>query len=242
MKNEILVIIPAYNEEKSIRGVIEDVRRHLPGADILVVNDGSEDATGRVARRAGVIVLDLLDNLGIGVAMQTGFKYALQKGYTIAVQCDGDGQHPAEQIPVVLRPVTGGDCDLSVGSRFLKKTDYKASLPRRLGMKLFGAIISFVVGQQMTDTTSGFRALNRGLIRYFSMYYPYDYPEVESLVFVHKAGFRLREVPIIMRQRKNGVSSITRRKSAYYMIKVLLAIFLDLLRRLPKPKEGVADA
>lgn len=238
MKDKCLVIIPAYNEEKSILGVIEDIRAHFAVGDIVVVNDGSRDATARIARKAGVAVLDLLDNLGIGVAMQTGYKYALEKGYKLAVQCDADGQHPADQISKLIKPIVNNDSDLVVGSRFLKRTDYKASRLRRVGMKLFSAIVSSIVGQIMTDTTSGFRAVNRGLIRYFSVYYPCDYPEVESLVFAHKAGFRLSEVSIVMKKRRNGLSSITPGKSVYYMVKVLLAIFLDLLRKLPKQQEG----
>jgi hypothetical protein len=242
VKDKLLVIIPAYNEERSVTCVIRDIRNHLPHAHILVINDGSHDATSRVARQAGVRVLDLFDNLGIGVAMQTGYKYAFERGYALAVQCDGDGQHPADQIPALVQPIIDGECDLVVGSRFLKRIDYKASFLRRSGMKLFAAIISSIVGREVTDTTSGFRAVNRSLIRYFSLYYPYDYPEVESLVFVHKAGFRFREIPIIMKHRRNGVSSITRGKSAYYVVKVLLAIFLDLLRKLPKQQGGGIDA
>ena len=226
-----LIIVPAYNEEESLPGVIRDLRENIHFADILVVNDGSRDATARTAEEMGVAVVSLPFNLGIGGAMQAGYLYAEQGGYDIAVQFDGDGQHLAGEIGKLLRRLNEGSADLVVGSRFLKRGRYNASVFRKIGIWIFSAVLSRILGMPVTVSTSGFRAANRKVIKFFSRTYPDDYPEVEALVLLHKAKMRIAEVPVSMRERTGGRSSITPVRSAYYMIKVLLAIFIDLLKK-----------
>ena len=228
---KILVIVPAYNEEESLPGVISDLRRHVPDADIVVVNDGSRDGTPHIAHALGVKVLDLPVNLGIGGAMQAGYLFAAKHDYDIAVQFDGDGQHRAGEIEKLLRPLAGGGADLVIGSRFMQQGDYKAPFFRRIGMYIFSFTLSRILGSPVTDTTSGFRAANKKITSFFSLYYPEDYPEVEALVLVHKQGLRVAEVPVSMRERTGGQTSITAMRSVYYMVKVLLAVFIDLLKK-----------
>lgn len=230
-KEKLLIIIPAFNEEASLGGVISAIRHSVPQADILVVNDGSRDSTSGIAEAAGVIVLDHIFNLGIGATMQTGYRYALAKGYDIAVQVDADGQHPADQIGRIIEPIIAGKADMVVGSRFLGTGDYKPSFARSTGMAVFSRVVSAIIREKVTDTTSGFRASGRRCIRFFSDHYPDDYPEVEALVLLHKLGFSIMEVPVRMEERAGGRSSITPVKSVYYMVKVLLAIFVDLLKK-----------
>ncbi len=231
MTAKTLVIIPAYNEEKSLPGVIADLRTHLPDADVVVIDDGSRDATARTAGECGVPVLKLPFNLGIGGAMQTGYRYAARNGYETAIQFDGDGQHLAEEIGTLLKGFGSGNADLVVGSRFLLKTDYHAPFFRRIGIWIFSTVLSRIMGMPVTDTTSGFRAANSRVIRFFAEVYPEDYPEVESLVLLHRAGLRVAEVPVRMRARSGGVSSITPLRSVYYMVKVLLAVLIDLMKK-----------
>jgi glycosyltransferase involved in cell wall biosynthesis len=226
-----LIIVPAYNEEESLPGVIRDLRENIGFADILVVNDGSRDATARTAQEMDVSVLSLPFNLGIGGAMQAGYLYAREGGYDVAVQFDGDGQHLAKEIEKLLRPVQEGRADLVVGSRFLNQGKYNTTAFRKIGIWIFSSVLSRILGMPVTDSTSGFRAANRRVIEFFSRTYPDDYPEVEALVLLHKAKLRIAEVPVSMRERTGGRSSITPIRSAYYMIKVLLAIFIDLLKK-----------
>jgi len=228
---KILIIVPAYNEEKSLHGVIRDLRDHGPQADILVVNDGSRDRTEIIARDLGVKVLGLSFNLGIGGAMQTGYRYAEQKGYDIAIQFDGDGQHVATEVQTLLDGLRQGRADIVVGSRFLQPGEYRPSFFRKLGIWIFSVVLSAILRMRVTDTTSGFRAANRRVIEFFARTYPEDYPEVESLVLLHRAGMTIGEVPVVMRDRTEGRSSITPIRSVYYMIKVLLAVFIDLLKK-----------
>ena len=228
---KILVIVPAYNEHASIPGVIKDLREHAPDADILVVDDGSSDDTARTASSLGVTVIRLPFNLGIGGAVQTGYLYARQRDYDIAIQFDGDGQHMAAEIAGLLEPIRKGDADLVYGSRFLPGGLYEAPFFRKVGIWIFSRALSVIMGMRVTDTTSGFRAANRSVILFFSRMYPDDYPEVESLVLLHKKKLRIREVPVTMRERTSGTSSITPVRSMYYMVKVLLAIAIDLLKR-----------
>jgi len=229
--DKILIIIPAYNEEECLPGVMQDLRSHAPNADILVVDDGSRDRTAEVARQTGVKVASLPYNLGIGGAMQTGFQYARNNGYDIAIQFDGDGQHMAAEIEILLDPLQKGRADIVIGSRFLKRGDYRPSFFRRIGISIFSTVLSAIMGIPVTDTTSGFRAVNSRVIEFFARVYPEDYPEVESLVLLHRAGMTIAEVPVRMRDRTGGRSSITPIRSAYYMIKVLLAVFVDLLKK-----------
>jgi glycosyltransferase involved in cell wall biosynthesis len=229
--SKILIIIPAYNEEESLPDVLQDLQSYVPDADILVVDDGSRDRTAALARQAGVKVACLPYNLGIGGAMQTGFQYAQNNDYEIAIQFDGDGQHMASEIGELLDPLRKGRADIVVGSRFLKRGDYRPSFFRKLGIWVFSTVLSAILGIQVTDTTSGFRVANRRVIDFFARTYPEDYPEVESLVLLHRAGMTIAEVPVRMRDRTGGQSSITPIRSAYYMIKVLLAVFIDLMKK-----------
>lgn len=231
MMTKTLIIIPAYNEEESLPGVIRDLRDQVPFADALVVNDGSHDKTAQVARALGVAVLDLPFNLGIGGAVQAGYRYAERNAYDVAVQFDGDGQHLAEEIKKLLRPLSAGEADLVVGSRFLTPGVYRAPFFRRIGIGIFSFVLSRILGMTVTDSTSGFRAANRQAIQFFCCTYPDDYPEVESLVLLHKVKLRMVETAVTMRERTAGKSSITPLRSVYYMTKVLMAIFIDLMKR-----------
>jgi hypothetical protein len=237
-EKKTLVIIPAFNEEGSIRRVIQEVRIVLPQSAILVVNDGSTDHTSEKAKACGALVLDLPFNLGIGGAMQTGYKYAYEKGYTIAIQVDGDGQHDPKEIPKLLQDLEEEKADMAIGSRFIGYSEYKWSAMRRLGSLILSKTISMVVGQKLTDPTSGFRAANRRAIQLFSANYPQDYPEPEALVLLHKWGLKMKEVPTKINQRYSGESSITKIRSIYYMVKVLLAIFVDCFKKRPHLKKG----
>jgi glycosyltransferase involved in cell wall biosynthesis len=232
-----IAIVPALNEEETVGRVIDEIRGFDPDFDVVVVDDGSTDRTAGMAADRGAHVLRLPFNLGIGGAMQTGYRYAFEQGYDIAVQIDGDGQHDPTQLPAILAPVLAGTADLCVGSRFTGTGAYRSSFLRRLGIKVFAAIVSAVVRQKVTDTTSGFRAVNRKGIALFAADYPHDYPEVEATVMCVKHKLRLQEVPVEMRERGGGASSITALRSIYYMTKVLLAIFVGLFRRYAVPLE-----
>lgn len=225
----ILVIIPAHNEAASLAGVIDDIHSHTR-ADIVVVDDGSTDGTARIAVGAGVELLSMPFNLGIGSTMQTGFKFALREGYDIAIQVDGDGQHDASQIPVLVRPIVEGEGNMVVGSRYLGREDYRGSFSRKAGTAIFSRLLSLMLGQKLTDATSGFRAIDKRVIELFAHDYPRDYPEVEALLSAHVARLRVREVPVKMRQRSGGRSSINSFRSIYYMVKVLLALLVGISR------------
>jgi glycosyltransferase involved in cell wall biosynthesis len=232
-----LAIVPAYNEEASIGRVIDEIRALEPPFDIVVVDDGSVDRTAAVASERGTHVVRLPFNLGIGGAMQTGYRFALERGYDLAVQIDGDGQHDPRELPKILEPVLDGRADLVVGSRFTSDGAFRSSAPRRIGIRLFASVVSAVVGQRVTDTTSGFRVVNKRGIALFAADYPHDYPEVEATVMCVKHKLRLAEVPVRMRERTGGQSSITGFRSVYYMTKVLLAIFVGMFRRYAVPEE-----
>jgi glycosyltransferase involved in cell wall biosynthesis len=234
---ERIAIVPALNEEETVGRVIDEIRAFDPGFDIVVVDDGSVDRTAGVAADRGAFVLRLPFNLGIGGAMQTGYRFAFERSYDIAVQIDGDGQHDPQQLPAILAPVLSGEADLCVGSRFTGDSEFRSSFTRRVGIKIFAAVVSAVVRQKVTDTTSGFRAVNRRGIALFASDYPHDYPEVEATVMCVKHKLRLREVPVAMRERGAGSSSITAVRSVYYMTKVMLAIFVGLFRRYAVPLE-----
>jgi glycosyltransferase involved in cell wall biosynthesis len=234
---ERIAIVPALNEEQAVGRVIDEIRAFDPGFDIVVVDDGSTDRTAGVAADRGAHVLRLPFNLGIGGAMQTGFRFAFEHGYDVAVQIDGDGQHDPSQLPKILAPLLSGEADLCVGSRFTGDGAYRSSFARRVGIKIFAGVVSAVVRQKVTDTTSGFRAVNRRGITLFAADYPHDYPEVEATVMLVKHKLRLTEVPVAMRERSGGASSITPVRSVYYMTKVLLAIFVGLFRRYAVPLE-----
>jgi hypothetical protein len=230
---EILVIVPAYNEEQNIGKVIDDLGSIQLQADILVVNDGSVDATSSVAkatRRAQVV--DLPKNLGIGGAVQTGFKYAARNGYGMVIQFDGDGQHLAAEIPKLLQALTDQGASMVIGSRFLEKqTGYRSTFARRVGIRLFRVVNSLLIGQRVTDNTSGFRAYDRRAIEFLARHYPIDYPEPEAVILLGRNGFRIVEVFALMRERQGGMSSISGVVGVYYMIKVFLAILMTALRK-----------
>ena len=230
---EIIIVIPAYNEESNIPPLIKRIRYHIADADILVVDDGSEDRTARVAEKAGALVVRLPFNMGYGAALQTGFKYALMRRYRYVVQIDADGQHDPESIKTLLNEVKKENVDVVIGSRFLEgKGRYKAPLLRKIGMGLFGKITSIIIGQPVTDPTSGFQALNRDALRFYaSQYYPVDYPDADVIIMLHRTGLRIKEVPVIMHARQQGQSMHSGMKPVYYIFKMFLSMFVTLLRR-----------
>jgi glycosyltransferase involved in cell wall biosynthesis len=233
-----IAIVPALNEEASVGAVVDEIRAVDPSFDVLVVDDGSTDRTTAVAAARGARVVRLPFNLGIGGAMQTGYRFALERGYDVAVQVDGDGQHDPAELPALLTPLLAGEADLVVGSRFAGRGLYRAPLFRRVGMRLFAWTASRMAGQPLTDTTSGFRAVNRRGIVLFAEEYPHDYPEVEAVVTVARARLRVAEVPVTMRLRFGGRSSIAGFTGPYYVVKVLVAVLVGLLRRPVAPAEA----
>jgi glycosyltransferase involved in cell wall biosynthesis len=229
MKSSI-VIIPAYNEEKRIAAVVAGVFSAVPDAVVLVVNDCSRDETVPAARQAGAIVVSHPFNMGYGAAIQTGYKYARDKGFDYLVQLDADGQHDPSCIPALLAPVFAGTADIAIGSRFLGNS-YRPPLARRLGMALFRRIVSLVTGRSVTDTTSGFQAFNRDVISFFATdIFPVDYPDADMLIMLHRAGFCLTEVPVRMYENSEGKSMHSGLKPFYYMFKMLLSIGVTLMR------------
>lgn len=223
-----LLIIPTYNEEKNIENTIKRILDlHNSDVDYIVINDGSTDNTLEILDNNHFNYLSLPTNLGIGGAVQTGYKYALYKNYDIAIQFDGDGQHNVEYINQLIQQVEAGN-DLVIGSRFLDNlTGFKSTKTRRFGIKLLSNLIKLCTGKKITDPTSGFRACNKKIIELFSMNYPYDYPEPDTIVKVIKKGFNVKEIPVIMNEREQGKSSINTLKSVYYMIKVSLSIIIS---------------
>jgi glycosyltransferase involved in cell wall biosynthesis len=227
----VLIIIPAYQEEDNILRVLEDIRVYLPGTDILVINDGSTDRTSTRARQAGVNVIDLPFNLGIGAAMQTGFRYAAAHRYTAAIQIDADYQHPAEEAPRLVKTLEDEKADLVIGSRFMAPTGYRGSWLRRLGNLIFQGANALIVGQRIVDNTSGFRAYSERAISILAQNYLGEYPEPESISYLDAQDCRLVEIPVKMRTRTAGFSSITPIKSIYYMVRVLISILSFKKRR-----------
>ena len=235
-KADLLIIVPAYNEAQAISHVIEDLRKMKLEMDILVVNDGSTDATSKTAKASGqVLVLDLLKNLGIGGAVQAGFKYAERNGYQMAIQFDGDGQHLAAEIPKLLTKMKQDRANMVIGSRFLEKhAGFRSTFIRRQGIRLFEGLNSLLIGQRVTDNTSGFRAYDRQAIEFLALHYTVDYPEPETVILLGRNHFKISEVSTKMRERLKGKSSFAG-AGDYYMIKVLLAILMASLRKPIKP-------
>ena len=232
-----IAIVPAYNEERNVGRVLDELRALDAGLDVVVVSDGSTDRTAEVATARNAHVIRLPFNLGIGGAVQTGFRYAWEEGYELAVRLDGDGQHDSAELPRLVAPVVAGDADLAVGSRFVSGAGYRSSAARRVGIRLLARVVSLIARQRLTDTTSGFQACNRRAIAVYAADLPHDYPEVEGMVMAIKHRIRLVEVPVTMREREHGNSSIGALASIYYMIKILLALFVDLFRRDVAPLE-----
>lgn len=225
-----LVIIPAYNEASKVATVVARVRKAVPNADILVVNDGSSDRTARIAKDAGAMVVSHPFNMGYGVTIQTGYKYAVDQGYDFVAQIDGDGQHDPAYIAKLLEPLLKGEADFVLGSRFLGVESYEPSLARRLGMGLFRTLVRWITGLPITDCTSGFQAFNRDVIRFFARdIFPVDYPDADVLITLHRAGFRIRELPVRM-YAAEGKSMHSGIKPVYYIFKMTLSILVTLMR------------
>lgn len=232
----MLVILPAFNERLNIARTVAAIRAELPGADILVINDGSGDATAAAAGDAGALLLNLPYNVGIGAAVQAGFQFARRQGYDIVLRNDGDGQHAPESNRALLAALRANDVDVVIGSRFISgEGDYGTPMLRRLGSAILARLLSALIGQRVTDPTSGCSAYNRRAIRLLADVYPHDYPEPEAILILHRGGLRQMETPARMIPRQHGRSSITAGRSVYYMIKVILAILINLLRRPPTP-------
>lgn len=239
----ILVILPAYNEGLNIARTVGDIRVELPQVDILVINDGSSDSTAVAAREAGAMVLDLPFNVGIGAAVQAGFQFAAAKGYDIVLRNDGDGQHAPESNRALLNALVAHDVDVVIGSRFISEQgDYGTPRLRRLGSVILARLLSAIIGRRVSDPTSGCSAYNRRAIKLLAMVYPHDYPEPEAILILHRSGLRQMEVSVRMMPRQHGRSSITAGRSVYYMIKVILAILINLLRRRPPNQQHRRDA
>ena len=221
-----LVIIPAYNEALNIEHTVESLKAACPDVDYVVVNDCSGDNTVQICEEHGYNYLNLPINLGIGGGMQTGYRYAAEHGYDIAVQMDGDGQHNAEYIPDLIAPIEKGEADLVIGSRFINKEGFQTSGMRRAGIGVLNTVLHICGHVKITDATSGFRAASKDVVAFFAHNYAQDYPEPESIIAVNAGGYKVKEVPVIMNERPAGVSSISPWKSVYYMIKVTLAIVI----------------
>lgn len=227
----LCVIVPAHNEAASVADVVGSVYRALPLARVVVVDDGSFDDTAAQGAAAGAAVISLPVNLGIGGAVQAGFRYAVRHGFDMAVQVDGDGQHDPAETALLLEPIRAGAADMTIGSRWLGRGDYDAPAGRRIGMKILSALVAHRTGRTFTDTTSGFRAVGRAGIALFADHYPVDFPEVEALVLASRHGLRLQEVPVRMEARLHGRSSIAGIRSLYYMARVCLVLLVDSLGR-----------
>jgi glycosyltransferase involved in cell wall biosynthesis len=238
-----LIVIPAYNEGARIGEVVRRVRETVPEYDVLVVNDGSLDETAPAAATAGAEVVSHPFNLGYGVTIQTGYKYAVAQGYEYLVQMDGDGQHDPAFIPDLLAPVVAGETDFALGSRFLGVGTYEPSGARRVGMAFFRRLVSWLIGRRITDSTSGYQAFNRRVTRFFTTeVFPCDYPDADMLITLHRAGFRIREVPVRMHSNAAGKSMHSGWKPMYYIFKMLLSILVTLLRADGRNRSNSDDA
>ena len=226
MKSKVLIIIPAYNEEKSIQKVVDNIEKNYSQYDYVVINDGSKDKTRDLCRKMGYQYINLSINLGIGGAVQTGYRYARDKEYDIAVQMDGDGQHDIAYLEKMLEILEKDEADIVIGSRFLEREGFQSSAARRTGIKILSALIFMCTGKMIKDVTSGFRAVNKQFIEVYADNYPTDYPEPEAIVEAVMHGGRISECPVVMKERESGTSSINFVKSIYYMIKVTLAILV----------------
>lgn len=231
---KILVVVPCFNEEQAIAGVVTEINRvrdrHRLNLDVLAVNDCSTDQTLSVIQQLNCQYLDLPVNLGIGGAMQAGYRYAYRHGYDIAVQMDGDGQHPADELPKVIRPLVEDRADVVIGSRFLERVGFQSSAARRLGIRYFRWLNQLLIRRTVHDSTSGFRAFNQRTIALVNRYYPDEYPEPEAVVLFGLNRLRIAEVPVVMRERQGGTSSITLIRALYYMFKVTMGTLFVYIR------------
>lgn len=240
---DILIIIPAFNEERNIPLLIRTIQNKVFKADILIVDDGSQDRTSRVAEKTGVIVIRHPFNMGYGAALQTGFKYALMKRYRYVIQMDADGQHDPDYINALLDEVKKGDVDVVIGSRFLDpRIEYPAPAIRKIGIRLFSWVVSTITRQKITDPTSGFQALNRDALRYYaSKYYPVDYPDADVIIMLHRAGLLVKEIPVMMHVNTEGKTMHSGLKPLYYIFKMFLSMFVTMLRKEKFEKRVVKD-
>lgn len=225
-----IVIIPAFNESESIAKTVNNIRRFAPDYDIVVINDCSKDNTLEICRNNDIPVLDLPINLGIGGAVQTGYLYALKNDYDLAIQMDGDGQHDARYLALMEKTLVRENADMVIGSRFIKKEGFQSSGIRRVGIGIFRFLSGNLFGKAITDATSGMRMCNKRTIELFVKDYPRDYPEPETVCRLLRKHYKIVEVPVVMRERETGESSISMRKAVYYMIKVTLSILIERLR------------
>ena len=226
-----LIIIPAYNEEENIERTVMAIQEKAKDFDYIIVNDCSTDSTKTICENNGYNIINLPVNLGIGGAVQTGYKYGYRNGYDLAVQVDGDGQHDPAFLKEMVSFMEMNKCDMVIGSRFIKKEGFQSSGTRRIGIKYFTFLIKLLTGATITDPTSGLRLINKDVMKLFASDYPKDYPEPESVVSILRKKKRVKEIPVIMRNREGGVSSISVKKSVYYMIKVTLAILIECIRK-----------
>lgn len=227
---DLLVIIPAYNEEGSVGDVVRSVRDVLPGIPVVVIDDGSLDATCQVARQAGAEILRLPHHLGLGGAVQTGYRFAYEHGYDCVVRVDSDGQHNPADIPVLLDKLRTDNYDMVTGSRFLRPNGYRVQRLRRFGGRLFSLVLHPILGKRITDPTSGFAAVNRRALEIFSRSFPLEYPEIEALVVLQRKALRFCEVPVQMFPRRAGRSTIGSLGAVYYMFRVLLGVLVNVLK------------
>ena len=226
-----LIIIPAYNEEENIEKTVTSIQKEAKGFDYVIINDCSTDRTKEICENKGYNVVNLPINLDIGGAVQTGYKYAFEYGYDVAVQVDGDGQHDPEFLNTMAEFMQQNKVDMVIGSRFIEKKGFQSSVARRMGIKFFSWLIKILTGERITDPTSGLRMIGCNVINIFAKDYPKDYPEPESVVAVLRRKLIVKEIPVVMREREGGVSSISPKKSIYYMIKVTLAILIERIRK-----------
>lgn len=234
---KILIVIPAFNEERNIVKVLDGIRSEVPLIPILVINDGSSDRTAQLAEAGGAKVISLPYNSGYGVALQTGFIYAMQNDYRIVVHMDGDGQHDPRYIKDLLKEIAKDEVDVVIGSRFLGTLQYNTSWVKRLGMIVFGAIASFVTSQKVTDPTSGFQSIKGNAIKFAaSDFYPPDYPDADFIILLHRYGFRIREIPVKMHPNAENKSMHRGHKTIYYVFKMFLSISVTLLRKRPEKR------
>ncbi|MFA5407242.1 MAG: glycosyltransferase family 2 protein [Bacilli bacterium] len=230
--NKILLIIPAYNEQDNILNTVNSIKKSKIKVDYIVINDGSTDETAQVCMENDINHINLVHNLGIGGAVQTGYKYALNNGYDIAVQFDGDGQHDIKYVDHLVNPIINENMDFVIGSRFIEdKSQFKSTKIRQAGIKIISALIRICTGKRIYDTTSGFRACNKQIIKEFAHDYPTEYPEPTSTVWLLKKHYKIKEIPVEMKERKFGNSSIRKWKSLYYMVNVMLSIIVVSIRR-----------
>ncbi len=226
----LLVIVPAFNEQATIAGVIREVKQVLPEVGVVVIDDGSADATAALARHAGAAVLALPYHLGLGGAVQAGYKLAYELGYQYVIRIDADGQHDARDIPGLFEALRESGCQMVIGSRFLESDDNHTSFMRKTGVRFFRTVLRLILGKSVRDPTSGFVGVNREALQVFSRSFPLEYPEIEALVVLQRRAFRFMETPVRVRPRMGGKSSITALKSVYYVVHVLLGVLVNILK------------